>query len=118
MRLTRVRFTIGRMMFVVAVVGAMLGAATETKRRHDRHLRVAEYLRLADYHEASTAFTFACGRNSYSKTNALGVDVRKWSPEKAEWHHRLAEKYRSAAQRPDLPVPPDPPPPADLAYIQ
>jgi hypothetical protein len=105
-------------MFVVAVVGGMLGAATETKRRHDRYLRVAEYLRLAEYHEASTAFTFACGRNSYSKTNALGEDVRKWSPEKAEWHHRLAEKYRSAAQRPDLPVPLDPPPPADLAYIQ
>ena len=32
-------------------------------------------------------------------------------PQRAGWHHRMHDKYRSAARRPWLPVAPDPPEP-------
>jgi hypothetical protein len=106
MRLTRVRFTLGLMMIVVAVVAGLLGAV-ETKRRRDR------FLRLAEFHEASITIRIECGRTSHRMTNALGEDVRTWSPEKIEWHRLLAETYRSKAERLYPPVIPDPSPPAE-----
>ena len=101
MRLTSVRFTIRQLMLAVAI----LGVSIELLRRHD------QFLRRAEYHEASVSITLACGPGHYSATNELGEDVRSWSLTRIEWHHRLGEKYRRAASSPWLPVEPDPPQP-------
>jgi hypothetical protein len=93
------------MMLLVAGAGTIFGASAEWQRRRDR------FSRLAEYHEASSRITWACGKRSFSATNDLGEDVRGWSSARIEWHNRLGEKYRRAAGRPWMAVEPDPPQP-------
>lgn len=51
----------------------------------------------------------------YHKSRQFAVDDQPIPPpisrERAEWHWRMEEKYRRAADRPWLPVKPDPPAP-------
>ena len=68
--------------------------SVDSSRRRDR------FLRLAEYHEDKCSISWACGKSSYSATNALGEDVRAWSSKRIAWHRRLGEKYRRAAKSP------------------
>ena len=95
MRLPRVRFTVRRMMVAVAVVAVPLGAITELKRRRDR------FQWLGSYHAGKTGMQYI---NSFSPRP-------RFSTPRGYWHYELSRKYMIAAERPWLPVDPDPPDP-------
>jgi hypothetical protein len=114
MRLPRVRFTVRRLMVAVAIVGLLMGTGLWAVRM--RTLSAA-------YRER--AFEFggepAVGRNLDFKVItedgeyiSVHKDENYWL--RREWGHKLAEKYRRLADRPWLPVEPDPPPPERLAH--
>jgi hypothetical protein len=110
MRLGRVRFTIRRMMVVVAGAGIILGASVVLQRRH------ARFSELAVHHEASSQLRFIAqgevgGSHSSRLLNGLGEELSGLSNARVEWHRRLGVKYRRAARSPWLPVEPDPPEP-------
>ena len=105
-RLPRVRFTIRRMMVVVAVTAIAFGGAaglarverlaSEYRRLYARHS--AEAQRFSE--EASRALVLRNARDRYVRASRL-----------ADYHAHLEAKYQHAAHNPWLPVEPDPPPP-------
>jgi hypothetical protein len=89
MRLPRVRFTVRRMMVMVAISESVMAPAAWLAPRADRfHNRAIEHLRLM--HE--------------SVRDASGRDA-------SGYHAVVCLKYRAAASYPWLPVAPDPPEP-------
>lgn len=105
-RLPRVRFTVRRLMVVVAVAAVAIGGAawvvrvgrlaSDYRRLHARHSSEVQR-----YHEeASKALRSRNGRDRYVLASRL-----------ADYHARLESKYGHAAHNPWLPVDPDPPPP-------
>ena len=98
MRLPRVRLTVRRMMFVVAVVAL---ASWWCLARPERFRRIAEH------HEAEA------DKNTTVSYERLGRNVAMFqrATPRGEWHRMMAQKYRQAASRPWMPAGPDPPPP-------
>jgi hypothetical protein len=90
MRLPRWRFSVRRLLAVVAVLGLILGGI-DTIRRRGSHFQI-----LSAYHWNKCPSRFG------------GYDSPHY-----QWHSSLAKKYRLAASRPWLPVAADPPAPAD-----
>jgi len=85
------RFRIRTLMIAVAVAGAALGAWIWIERRR------TEFIERAAAHQ---------------RWVIVGCRVvPRWALRKSDYHEALAGKYRAAARRPWLPVPPDPPPP-------
>jgi hypothetical protein len=94
MRLPRVRFTLRRMMLVVAVVAIHFGLTAWMERRATQFRAL-----YADH------------------INKVGVvsSPKPWPHEvQGIYHLAMGEKYRVAALRPWLPVEPDPPEPCHL----
>lgn len=91
MRLPRPRFTVRRLMVLVALLGALLGVGIEGNRRMTRFSR----------------------RAFYHRVNAMGpgVDLGPAFERKRAWHEQMERKYDYAAGHPWLPVAADPPPP-------
>jgi hypothetical protein len=106
MKIPRVRFTIGRLMFAVAVVGLLLGAIVGVENRRRR------FLALASIHRAKMIAWEEVGSSEASRER-FDISGRKVSLEADRWHSQMAEKYKRAAERPWLPVEPDPPEPED-----
>jgi hypothetical protein len=106
MRPPCVRFTILRMMVVVAIVG--LVCSEEVMRRRQAH-----YLVKAVYHDGKQTSPF--GRGVYL-VNSI-QDHSKMRQQSAEWHGQLKLKYMRAARYPWLPIAPDPPSPPEPKRI-
>jgi hypothetical protein len=90
MRLPRVRFTVRRLMVIVAIVGMAIGLSRWL------WLRSLAFDRLAGFHSI---------RSNYG--NPLDANVQM----KLTYHNALWNKYRRAARHPWLPIEPDPPEP-------
>lgn len=117
MRLPRVRFTIRRLMVVVAVVATVLAIGIElrglTVKRHYNYPirnrlewlvdRRDHFQRLANYHLEK-----AGERHIILDSSDSGPHL---TTRRGYWHYQLWKKYSDAAIRPWLPVAPDPPDP-------
>ncbi|MDB5352076.1 MAG: hypothetical protein JWN86_3323 [Planctomycetota bacterium] len=90
----RFRFTVRRMMVVVAIVAACLGWIVE------RHAR---FRRLSASHMSQAI-------EASGPDDPFHIALKIPSPEE-EWRIGLAAKYARAARYPWLPVEPDPPEP-------
>ena len=89
MPLSRVRFTVRRMMVAVAIVACIFRAIERRKR----------FLRIVDSHRSPDwRFLRHPGDTNYVSTLA-------------RWHDEMQAKYEFAARYPFLPVAPDPPEP-------
>jgi hypothetical protein len=104
MRVPRVRFTVRRLMAVVAVLAVLLGAGAEVVRL----ARLAE-----DYRQRAKYFVAAEDVRNLTVAAERMVDpgaARK--PDRIAAHYaQLRRRYERAAARPWLPVAPDPPEP-------
>jgi hypothetical protein len=114
MRLTRVRFTVRRLMAAVAVVGVIAGLLVEGERRRVR------FRDLAAWHEAEVMryFVLIPGGESEYQRRAFQRYEEVFGPT-IIYHGSLRLKYERAARLPWLPVTPDPPPPpAPIESVQ
>jgi hypothetical protein len=98
-RLPRLRFTVRRLMFVVAVVGVVFGLYIASEQR------AAEFRQRAIHH--TNEFS-GCYSPEGLTTAQIGIILQR-----REYHQAMMVKYRWAAHRPWLPVAPDPPEPKD-----
>lgn len=96
------RMTTRRWMIAVAIMGVLMAA--EATRRRWAELS-AEYRQAATLHRALTE-VYRSGAHLDSRVEDPADTLRLVAHQL-----RLAEKYERAAQRPWLPVPPDPPEP-------
>ena len=102
------RITTRRWMFAVAAVGLLIAVEVTLCRRAawfhelaDRHESKANVVRMVRHSKLGPA-------EEVSVTPFGGVPL---DPKLVDWHLQLRDKYKRAAYRPWLPVPPDPPPP-------
>jgi hypothetical protein len=109
MKFSRVRFTVRRMMVAVAVAAlvsagwvesARIGAAME-EWHLECSLRAIDHSLSASIHSGRQPCCFASPSSEPSVID----------PEKAAYHAAMARKWSAAADRPWLPVEPDPPEP-------
>jgi hypothetical protein len=116
MKLPRVRLTVRELIFVVTVAG--IGAGFEVRLMQRR----ARFLDLASAH-ASQVVPLV---HTWALTAPRRICIEGWETangrvysaqegalieRKNEWHRTVSAKYRLAANRPWLPVEPDPPEP-------
>jgi len=97
MPLPRPRFTVRRLMVAVALIALFLGELVFLKGRRD------ERLRLANFHERQLIL-FWSGDVEHQQHRDL-------DEKQNDFHFRMEWKYRRAASRPWLSIPPDPPVP-------
>ena len=106
MCLSRVRFTVRRMMVMVAVIGVLSGGLLWLKRRHER------FSRLSSWHGNYVRWIgVGCLHEMHWSTYGGGPLPADWSEAREDWHRALMEKYQAAASRPWFPVEADPAPP-------
>jgi hypothetical protein len=119
MKLPRVRVTVRGLMVLVAVAGLLVSFAVLVQRRAYYRLQMAMY---RDAEEASLEMVRATDRRleqietaSRPGQTVPEVDTLRTYNERvraqAEYYEELVSKYRRAADRPWLPVAPDPPAP-------
>ena len=96
-----VRFTVRRMMVVVAIVAVLAGTACWLARRRVRFLAIAATHRASGF-----------GIDPSSRYYDFPGDwaLKEVSP-RNRWHAEMSFRYRYAADHPWLLVPPDPPEP-------
>jgi hypothetical protein len=104
MRLPRLRFTVRRMLVVVAVLGLGIAVPVRLARLATKYRALARGYWMANL-----------------KYDDVDVSGGLLTPEQARWkahrvamrayNARLSRKYERLASRPWLPVPADPPPP-------
>jgi hypothetical protein len=110
MKLPRVRFTVRQMMIAVAFVALVSAGWVECARMEAAMVkRRLEYsLRAIDHSLAESAHTHGrwpgCFISPPPETSII-------DPKKAAYHAAMARKWSAAADRPWLPVEPDPPQP-------
>jgi hypothetical protein len=96
-----VRFTVRRLMVVVAVLSLMLGLEARRER----------LLRLCSHHaEQSTLAMIVQQSNQPVAVDAVGAQqpgASLFPTPRSEWHARMSMKYEAAASHPWLPVEPD-----------
>ena len=97
MRLPRVRFTVRRIMAVVAIVGVGFGVF------HWVEWRAATFRQLAIHYRKDCDWFYVLRGLAEPQSGTIG---RRFAHQKA-----MAEKYAWAARYPWLPVEPDPPEP-------
>jgi hypothetical protein len=100
MPLPRMRFTVRRMMVVVAVLAILVWLG-------ERHLR---FTRLSEYHRSNAGIYLEFDE----QTGWVGYVTRDGRdiPERVHlWHAKLEDKFRESARHPWLPIQPDPPDP-------
>jgi hypothetical protein len=92
MKLPRVRFTIGRMMVLVAIASLLIGWGIESGRREER-------------------FRTAAREHWYASFGWAPDVSSQMSEARLRWHDQMAGKYERASRYPWLPIRPDPPQP-------
>ncbi len=112
------RFTLRRLLIVIALLGVLMATLLEAARATRR---AREYRQLADAHAAFRDLSLGEAdeyRYAYvhraAADNRAGTDLLRWEANQralARHYDVLAGKYRRAARFPWLPVEPDPPPP-------
>jgi hypothetical protein len=124
MRLPRLRFTVRRLMLVVALAGLAMGVGIwsyKMRQLSGGYARAAKFHRawLDRYREREAVILQAIGRletvaarrsvvpPSHDRHREDAADYAR----KADYREALALKYERAARYPWLPVEPDPPPP-------
>ena len=110
MRLTRVRFTIRRLMVAVAIFAVVVATVEGLRRRRESFERRARMFAQ----KASDEIMAEQGYRMARRSLAFGYDGRTTTAhyELVEHYWALREKYDHAAARPWLVVAPDPPEPA------
>ena len=104
MRLPRIQFTVRALVVAIALTGTAFGLFA----------RRSGALAVADLHESKTLLTgWACSKTHCRKfyTDRNGKPATPEQIRSSEWHTKLAEKYRMAANCPWLPIQRDPPEP-------
>ena len=112
MPLTRVRFTVRRMMVAVLVVAAIMGAFAGLRRRSEHLRRIGQ----GHAHEATRAAIDALNirrKGGFADGNGAAPDeaLAERSLRICRYHLSLSVKYGRAAARPWPPVAPDTPGP-------
>jgi hypothetical protein len=112
MRQHRMQATILGMMIFVAIVGSAIGVLARRRRFESLAAYHRSKVIHVDIHYESTVID----GNGHSHTTRFwkgvhGKNLTRAEVEESDWHAALAEKCRKAADRPWLPVEPDPPPP-------
>jgi hypothetical protein len=110
MRLPRMRFTIRRMMVVVAVASVLLGITAGLLRRRDSLKRRAEYYARKASRELMSGMSIT--QATTFGPSPMEVRMQEAYFKLADHYTVLELKYKRAADHPWLPVGPDPPPPA------
>ena len=131
MRLMRTRFTVRRMMAVVAIAAILLGPGLQawrvyrnfreykqrasqhsifetiwTKQKHEWSSKESEWRSIAkDLEQKGKDFRSAV------EIAEIYATIAENPTRLAEYHARMKEKYEAARRRPWLPVEPDPPEP-------
>ena len=95
MKLPRPRFTVRRLMVVVAIVGIGLGVMIERRNR---------FRKIAARHHAEFQRLISLEPGAHYGPADLKMLVH-------EWHYSMSAKYEDAARYPWLPVRPDRPEP-------
>jgi hypothetical protein len=95
MRLPRFRFTVRRLMVLVAIAAVISALGITVERR-------GRFGWIAVGHRAHVP-------KHMPPTKPVGMDDTVWCP--IEWHESMARKYEYAAHHPWLAVAPDPPEP-------
>jgi hypothetical protein len=103
MRLPRPRFTVRRLMVVVAILALALTVYAGIERRRARLQRVAQH--HWEKAAANSVVQADANRTIYRASASLR------NRQLAHYHVNLAYKYANAARYPWLPVAPDPPEP-------
>jgi hypothetical protein len=88
MRPPRVRFTVRRMMVLVAIAGLLIGWGIESGRREER-------------------FRTAAREHWYASFGRAPDVSGQMSEARLRWHDRMAGKYERASRYPWLPIGPD-----------
>jgi hypothetical protein len=106
MRVPRVRFTVRRMMVVVAVVAAMIWAVMLWQRASFYRWKVRFHAQM----ETSSIIAVIEGPNSANRD-----ELTRLSRVRSAHHGALRRQYEHAAARPREHVPSDPPDPVPLS---
>ncbi|CAN5891393.1 hypothetical protein BH23PLA1_BH23PLA1_09940 [soil metagenome] len=103
-----VRFTVGRLMVIVALIALLLGigiGALRSRKVHDYRKQADRHARAANY------WRWQAGRipELYPDQDEAGIhrDLQKV----IRWHLQMEDYYRRATARPWTPVTPHPPRP-------
>jgi hypothetical protein len=118
MKPPRVRFTVRRLMLVVAAVAFVAGAVNEVSRRR------ARFTTLASAHRFQAAFFTQRAQAKTQPFCGSGMSLQEIEEQYArsgpetlldfrvsQYYRALSRKYDDAAFHPWFPVPPDPPQP-------
>ncbi len=106
----RPRFTVRRLMILVALIACIAGVET-VRRRWVEYRKQAELARQGAAIIRSGAWGYRLVIDAFGKRHQV-ID----SPDALLWedhYNRLVLKYEDASTRPWSSVPPDPPPPTD-----
>jgi hypothetical protein len=110
MKMPRVRFTVRRMMGAVAAAAILLGLAIGVRRRSEEfRMKAIEFGKIYDAHKILALRTKLSGRSGALST--LERESCHLHELMANHYEDLAQKYWQGAERPWLPVEPDPPEP-------
>lgn len=115
MQIPRVRFRLRTSLLVVALLAVLMGGA-KLKQRHDEHLRVAASHAVQVQRCRLDALVYADRAEGSCVTGEWWLTLSAYQNRLATYHAGLEAKYRRAAARPWVAVPPDPPmesPPED-----
>ena len=104
MRVPRVRFTIRRMMVLIAVIAVLMLGAVMLQRQ-------AEFKRLAEFHAREAFMISNSSHGTMIGADGMFVHVRVAPTAAEKYHESLAKKYEWAAGHPWAQVEPDPPKP-------
>lgn len=106
----RLRFTIGRLMSLVAIIGVLIWVGVSAYRGW---VLAPMYRSRARYHVQHEKVTIIAVREPTHTAGPQELDAltRKWQA----YHSSMRQKYERAASFPWLPLPPDPPCPVEMS---
>jgi hypothetical protein len=105
------RFRIRTLMIAVAVVATMSWVAVRLRQRSERFYWESLSMegRRIEWAAGAELYEYDCNRAADPLPDDVRGAIRH--RRRANYYLALQRKYRDAARRPWLPVPPDPPPP-------
>jgi hypothetical protein len=112
MRLPRLRFTVRRLMLVVALAAVTIWGAMWQVSRHysDRYWRIIATSSFRDLDDHRTAGRYLLrAQEEDAETASWLRELAKQVNSRADMHAARARKYQLASRYPWLPVEPDPP---------
>ena len=107
MRLPRLRFTIKRMMTVVAMVAVIIGGTQSWLRMRKARAREKVYRYMAGYHAMHERAVVIAARQG--SATAGPEELVRLSREWSDFHAAMKRKYEHALAHPGVAIPYDPP---------